>query len=130
MERKLLQDRREAKLPSEAPEFDPYAVLGIQRNATPEEIEAAWRRALKASHPDRHPGGARNAQRIRDVLRAGRMLRDPTRRAAQDRANGGQRSGIDREARPTWMGLSWDGAGSRPEPVPTPGGVDIVHRKD
>lgn len=31
---------------------DPYAVLGIPPDASPEEIKKAWREAVKSSHPD------------------------------------------------------------------------------
>jgi DnaJ like chaperone protein len=33
---------------------NPWAVLGIAPGATPDEIKAAWRRLVKAHHPDRH----------------------------------------------------------------------------
>ena len=35
---------------------DPYEVLGLKREATPEEIRKAYRKLAKASHPDLHPG--------------------------------------------------------------------------
>lgn len=31
---------------------DPYAVLGLSRNATDEELRAAWRRLMRENHPD------------------------------------------------------------------------------
>ncbi|MBT0956025.1 molecular chaperone DjiA [Alphaproteobacteria bacterium KMM 3653] len=31
---------------------DPYDVLGVSPDATPEELRAAWRRAVRESHPD------------------------------------------------------------------------------
>ncbi|MFN3370137.1 MAG: TerB family tellurite resistance protein [Sphingomonadaceae bacterium] len=33
---------------------DPHAVLGVAPGATQEEIRAAWRRLVRAHHPDRH----------------------------------------------------------------------------
>jgi restriction system protein len=33
--------------------FDPYAVLGVSRNATPEEIRAAYHREMVNYHPDK-----------------------------------------------------------------------------
>ena len=38
---------------NEAPRPDPYAILGIYRAATPQEIRRAYRRKTKATHPDR-----------------------------------------------------------------------------
>jgi DnaJ like chaperone protein len=37
---------------SGAGEEDPYAVLGIARGTSPEEIRAAWRRLVRENHPD------------------------------------------------------------------------------
>lgn len=33
-------------------EPDPYAVLGVPRTATPEELRAAWKALMRANHPD------------------------------------------------------------------------------
>lgn len=51
---------------------DPYTILGVSRAATPEEIQAAYRRRVKVVHPDR-------IDRERDPAAwavANRMLRD------------------------------------------------------
>lgn len=37
----------------EAPPWDPYAVLGVRRGATPEEVRDAYRAQMKLYHPDR-----------------------------------------------------------------------------
>jgi hypothetical protein len=33
--------------------MNPHAVLGVRRDATPSELRSAWRRAARATHPDR-----------------------------------------------------------------------------
>lgn len=38
---------------SETSAFDPYAVLGVSPNASPEEIRAAYRREMVNDHPDK-----------------------------------------------------------------------------
>ena len=69
--------------------FDPYAVLGLPSTATPDEITHAYRRQVKAHHPDtrttRHTIPPTDEQ-LRRVLAAYALLRDPERRARYDRA--------------------------------------------
>jgi DnaJ domain len=60
---------------------DPYAVLGVGRSATLEEIQAAYRRKAMSAHPDR--GGSHDAMVAATM--AWEILRDPQRRAAYDR---------------------------------------------
>jgi hypothetical protein len=48
---------------------DPYAVLGVERGASPAELRRAWRRAARRHHPDR--GGDETAmQAVNDAWRA------------------------------------------------------------
>ncbi len=57
---------------------DPYAVLGVPRDAGDAEIHAAYRRAVRRTHPD--AGGSSDA--FESVQAAYEVLRDPARRAA------------------------------------------------
>jgi hypothetical protein len=43
---------------------DPFAALGIEPGASPEEIAAAYRRLAKELHPDRRPHDAQAARRM------------------------------------------------------------------
>ncbi len=47
----VLATLRARHVPGVAP--DPYAVLGVAPDAGPEAVRAAWRRAVRATHPDR-----------------------------------------------------------------------------
>lgn len=52
---------------------DPYAVLGLDPGASTAEITAAYRRAVRACHPDTaHP----DRDRLAAVIAAYRQLRD------------------------------------------------------
>ena len=64
--------------------IDHYAVLGVQRGATPDEIRTAYRKAARASHPDLHPEDLTAAERFKRVQVAYEVLGDPSRRAAYD----------------------------------------------
>jgi curved DNA-binding protein CbpA len=59
-----------------------YEVLGVARSATTDQVRAAYRAAARDHHPD--AGG--DADRMRAVNAAWRVLGDPMRRAAYDRA--------------------------------------------
>jgi curved DNA-binding protein CbpA len=63
---------------------DPYGVLGVRRQASPDEIARAYRRAARATHPDSGGCGA-GAERFQAVNDAYDVLRDPGRRAGYDR---------------------------------------------
>jgi curved DNA-binding protein CbpA len=69
---------------------DHYRLLGVARGASREEIARAWRRRARAEHPDTRPGqaGDQTARRFRALAEAYRVLSDPDRRAAYDRALG------------------------------------------
>jgi curved DNA-binding protein CbpA len=64
-------------------ERDPYAVLGLARGATPEEIKAVYRQLARTFHPDvsREPGAE---ERFKAITHAFLLLSDPERRARWD----------------------------------------------
>ncbi len=64
---------------------DPYQVLGVGREASSEEIKAAYRRLALANHPDRNPGDAEAEERFKRISEAYATLRDPDKRAWVDR---------------------------------------------
>lgn len=70
------------------PAFDPYAVLGVPREATPLQIARARRRLAKRYHPDLHPGED-VTEPMRRVNEAWRILSSTTRRADYDREHPG-----------------------------------------
>jgi curved DNA-binding protein CbpA len=71
----------------EALEHDLYEILGVSRGASPAEVRAAYRRQVRESHPDLHPGDPRAGERMARVNLAGRVLLDPYLRSAYDRVS-------------------------------------------
>ena len=68
---------------------DPYEILGVSRQATPEEIKRAYRQLAKQYHPDRNPNDKSAEQRFKEVQAANEILSDPQRRAQYDRFGAG-----------------------------------------
>lgn len=66
---------------------DPYSLLGVRRQASADEINRAYRRAARETHPDAHPADDSAGPRFRAMTDAYETLRDPGRRAAYDRAH-------------------------------------------
>jgi curved DNA-binding protein len=66
------------------PDTDLYQVLGLTREATPDQIKKAFRKLAKEHHPDRNPGDPKAQQRFVEVSRAFEVLSDPDKRAAYD----------------------------------------------
>jgi len=46
---------------------DPYAVLGVRRDSTPEEIKLAYQGAVKRWHPDQPEGNPEMFRRVHDA---------------------------------------------------------------
>lgn len=59
-----------------------YTTLAVHPKATPEEIRAAYRRAARDAHPDRH--GDASSARMAAVNEAWSVLGDPNRRLRYD----------------------------------------------
>lgn len=64
---------------------DPYSVLGVSRDATPDEIKSAYRRLARQYHPDVNPGDAEAEERFKEIGQAYAVLSDEDRRAQYDR---------------------------------------------
>ncbi|GAC1353136.1 MAG: molecular chaperone DnaJ [Polyangiales bacterium] len=64
---------------------DLYQLLGVNHDATPEELKAAFRKLASLHHPDRNPGDDGAQERFKEINAADQILSDPQRRAAYDR---------------------------------------------
>jgi curved DNA-binding protein CbpA len=64
--------------------LDPYRTLGLDLDATDDEIRSAWRTAARATHPDLHPEDPHATLRFLMARDAYELLADPDRRARYD----------------------------------------------
>ena len=53
-----------------------YEILGIERNATPDEIKAAYRKLAMKYHPDRNQGSEEAAEKFKEINEANETLSD------------------------------------------------------
>lgn len=63
---------------------DYYKILGVNRNATSEEIKKAYRKLAIEHHPDKHPGNKEVEERFKLITEAYRILSDPNKRRRYD----------------------------------------------
>ena len=66
------------------PREDLYRELGVERGATADELNAAFRRKAKALHPDARSADPAATEEFKRVSRAYAVLRDPVERARYD----------------------------------------------
>ena len=63
---------------------DYYALLGVQRDAKPEDIRKAYRRLARKYHPDLNPGDKTAEERFKKIQEAYDVLSDPKKRQLYD----------------------------------------------
>jgi molecular chaperone DnaJ len=63
---------------------DYYRILGVARDATPDEIKKKYRKLALQYHPDRNPGDKNAENKFKEAAEAYEVLRDPEKRRLYD----------------------------------------------
>src|SRR6185312_16067158 len=104
---------------SSRPMRDPYEVLGVQKNASPEAVKSAYRKLAKKLHPDANKQDKDAAAKFAELNAAYEIVGDEDKRKAFDRGE------IDAEGKPRFQGFP--GGGARRGPFGQAGGPQDGH---
>ncbi len=64
---------------------DFYEILGVQKNASADEIKKAYRKVAMQFHPDRNPGDKPSEEKFKEAAEAYEILSDADKKAQYDR---------------------------------------------
>lgn len=77
-DRNIAKEIRKAELEvKKAQRKDYYKILGVEKDAGPDEIKRAYRKMAVKLHPDKNPGDERAESRFKDLSEAYETLSDP-----------------------------------------------------
>jgi curved DNA-binding protein len=100
---------------------DYYKTLGVERNASEDDIRKAYRKLAMQYHPDRNPNDKQAEERFKEINEAYQVLSDPQKRTHYDRLGSDYSTWQQRGAPGDF---NWDQYGGYP------GGVRVEYNGD
>ncbi|MDO9565557.1 MAG: J domain-containing protein [Candidatus Desulfaltia sp.] len=61
-----------------------YEILGVEKNASVEDVKRAYRKLAKKYHPDKNPGNKQAEETFKEINEANEVLSDPEKKARYD----------------------------------------------
>jgi molecular chaperone DnaJ len=86
-------------------EKDYYKIIGVSRDASPDEIKKTYRQQALKYHPDKNNGDKESEETFKVISEAYDVLSNPQKRANYDRG-GSQRN--SRRSNPSWAGAAFN----------------------
>ena len=90
---------------------DYYKILDVDRSASADDIQKAYKKLARKYHPDLNPGDKNAEEKFKDVGEAYEVLKDPQKRAQYDALGSSWKDGQSFTPPPGWGNFGFGGGG-------------------